>query len=219
MESLQFRTQEAIRLKEQSHTNEITAITIGTSKSQDVLRTALAMGMDKAIHVETPDGLHPMKIARILKQVILQKDFNLVLLGKQAIDDDYNQTSQVLAGLLKWPQATFASKVLVQDDRTSVEVHREVDGGISKLRVGIPAVISTDLRLNEPRFATLPKIMKAKKQKIDTFSLRDLKFQNDDLIPQLEVVEVNEPIKRQKGIMVQSVSELMEKLKNERKLF
>lgn len=121
--------------------------------------------------------------------------------------------------MLKWPQATFASKVIVHEDRSSVEVHREVDGGISKLSVSIPAVITTDLRLNEPRYATLPKIMKAKKQKIETLSTQDLKFGAEDLSPEVEVLEVNEPIKRQKGVMVQSVTELVEKLKKERKLF
>jgi electron transfer flavoprotein beta subunit len=206
----EIAVEEAIRLKEAGAAKEIVAVSIGPQKAQETLRTALAMGADRAILIKTDIAVEPLTVAKILRKIADEENPGLIILGKQAIDDDSNQTGQMLAGLLGWPQATFASKVVPADGR--LRVTREVDGGLQTLSLKLPAVVTTDLRLNEPRYASLPNIMKAKSKplaEIDpaTFGI--------DLEPRLKIVKTEEPGSRKAGMKVKSVAELVEKLRNE----
>jgi len=209
----EIAVEEAVRLKEAGVATEIIAVSIGVAQCQETLRTALAIGADRAILVETAVEAQPLGVAKVLKALVEKEQPRLVILGKQAIDDDANQTGQMLAALLGWPQATFASKVKVEGD--SVEVTREIDGGLETIAVKLPAVVTTDLRLNEPRYVTLPNIMKAKKKTLDTFTPDALGV---DFKPRLTTVKVVEPAKRGAGKQVASVAELVDKLKNEVKV-
>ncbi|CAH9109117.1 unnamed protein product [Cuscuta epithymum] len=204
--------EEALRIKEAGLATEVVAVTVGPTQSVETLRTGLAMGADRAIHVEEPRTLYPLSIAKILKALVDLEKPGLLLLGKQAIDDDCNQTGQMVAGLLQWPQGTFASKVVVEQEKQTVTVEREVDGGIETLCLDLPAVITTDLRLNQPRYATLPNIMKAKSKPIKKITLQEL---NVEIKSDIEIVQVNEPPKRKAGVILSSVDELIDKLKNE----
>jgi electron transfer flavoprotein beta subunit len=205
----EIAVEEAIRLKEAGSAEEIVAVSIGPAKAQETLRTALAMGADRAILVETDDEVEPLGVAKILKAVVEEESPGLVILGKQAIDDDSNQTGQMLAALLGRPQGTFASKVVIEGDQVSVT--REVDGGLETVKLAMPAVITTDLRLNEPRYASLPNIMKAKKKPLDTKSPADYGV---DTAPRLKTLNVSEPPVRQAGIKVEDVDQLVAKLKD-----
>lgn len=205
--------EEATRLKEQGAITEVVAISCGVAQCQETLRTAMAIGADRGILVQTEVKLEPLAVAKLLKALVEKEQPQLVILGKQAIDDDANQTGQMLAALLNWPQATFASKVEV--DSTSVKVTREVDGGLETLQLNLPAVITTDLRLNEPRYVTLPNIMKAKKKTLDVLTPADLGI---DVAPRLTLLNVNDPPERKAGIKVPDVKTLVEKLKNEAKV-
>ncbi|RED45073.1 electron transfer flavoprotein subunit beta/FixA family protein [Aestuariispira insulae] len=209
----EISVEEAIRLKEAGKATEVVVVSIGTAQSQDTLRNALAMGADRAILVEADGEVEPLAVAKILKGVIAEEEPGLVLLGKQAIDDDSNQTAQMLGALTGWPQATFVSKIELGDG--SMEATREVDGGLETIKVNMPAVVSVDLRLNEPRYASLPNIMKAKKKPLDTKAAADYGV---DVTPRLKTLKVSEPPARAAGIIVGSVSELVEKLKNEAKV-
>jgi len=209
----EIAVEEALRIREAGTASEVVAVSIGAAKSQETLRTALAMGADRGILVESASELQPLAVSKILAALVEREKPELVILGKQAIDDDSNQTGQMLAALLGWPQGTFASKVAFLDG--SVEVTREIDGGLETVALTLPAVITTDLRLNEPRYASLPNIMKAKKKPIDTYSLDDLGV---DVQPRLAVLRVTEPPSRQAGIKVSSVAELVDKLRNEAKV-
>lgn len=204
--------EEAIRLRESGDkgVEEIVAVSIGPAKAQETLRTALAMGADRAILIKTDDMVEPLGVAKTLKALIAREEPQLVILGKQAIDDDCNQTGQMLAALLDWPQATFASKVEVADG--ALRVTREVDGGLQTLALKLPAIVTTDLRLNEPRYASLPNIMKAKKKPLEELTPAELGV---DPAPRLKVLRTAEPPERKGGIKVDSVEELIEKLKNE----
>ncbi|MEC9251222.1 MAG: electron transfer flavoprotein subunit beta/FixA family protein, partial [Pseudomonadota bacterium] len=201
---------EAIRLKEKGVATEIIAVSVGPAQAQETIRTALAMGADRGILVQTDDTVEPLAVAKILKAITEEENPDIVLLGKQAIDDDSNQTGQMLAALLDWPQGTFASEVAIADGKANVT--REVDGGLQTVALQLPAVITTDLRLNEPRYASLPNIMKAKRKPIDTKAPTDYGV---DTAPRLEVLKVTEPPKREAGIKVESVAELVAKLKDE----
>ncbi|MEO6225701.1 MAG: electron transfer flavoprotein subunit beta/FixA family protein [Sphingomicrobium sp.] len=203
----EIAVEEAIRLKEQGVATEIVAVSIGPAKAQETLRTALAMGADRAILVQTDEEVEPLGVAKILAKIAEEEEPQLIVLGKQAIDDDNNATGQMLAALLAWPQGTFASKVEIADD---VTVTREVDGGLETVKLKLPAVVTTDLRLNEPRYASLPNIMKAKSKPFATKSPGDYGV---DVTRRLEVLKVVEPGKREAGIKVGSVDELVEKLK------
>jgi electron transfer flavoprotein beta subunit len=205
--------EEAIRLKEAGKASEIVAVSCGIAQCQETIRTALAMGADRGILVQTDGELQPLAVAKLLKAVVAKEQPQLVILGKQAIDDDCNQTGQMLAGLLGWPQATFASKLAPEDG--ALTVTREVDAGLEVVKLKLPAVITTDLRLNEPRYASLPNIMKAKKKPIDTLTPADLGV---DVAPRLKVLKVVEPPKRKSGVKVASVAELVDKLRNEAKV-
>ena len=205
--------EEAIRLKEAGDVEEIISISIGPEKAQETLRTALAMGADRAILVKTDEEVEPLAIAKILKAVVEQEDPEIVLMGKQAIDDDCNQTGQMLAALLGWGQGTFASDVKL--DGSSLYVTREIDGGLETVNLTLPAVITTDLRLNEPRYASLPNIMKAKRKLLDVKTPEDYKV---DISPRIKTLKVEEPAGRIAGIMVKSVSELVSKLRDEAKV-
>ena len=205
--------EEAIRLKEAGVASEIVAVSIGPSQCQETLRTALALGADRAILVETGAEVQPLAVAKILRRIAEKESPQLVILGKQAIDDDSNQTGQMLAALLGWPQATFASKVTISDG--GAQVTREVDGGLETIAIRLPAVITTDLRLNEPRYVTLPNIMKAKKKTLDVTRPEDLGV---DLTSRLKTLKVQEPPKRKSGVLVKTVEELVGKLKNEAKV-
>ena len=205
--------EEAIRLKEAGKATEIIAVSCGVQQCQETIRTALAMGADRGIHVQTDVELQPLAVAKLLKAVVAKEQPRLVILGKQAIDDDSNQTGQMLAGLLGWPQATFASKLA--PDAGSLTVTREVDGGLETVKLKLPAVITTDLRLNEPRYASLPNIMKAKKKPIEALTPDQLGV---DPSPRLKVLKVVEPPKRKSGVKVKSVAELVDKLRNEAKV-
>jgi electron transfer flavoprotein beta subunit len=202
--------EEAIRLKEGGKAAEVVAVSLGEPRCQETLRTALAMGADRAILVETTSELQPLAVAKLLQAIVAKEAPGLVLMGKQAIDDDSNQTPQMLAALLGWPQATFLSKLELGDGKATVS--REVDEGLEKLEVGLPAVLSVDLRLNEPRYASLPNIMKAKKKPVDTLKPEDLGV---DVAPRLQYLRFEEPPKRQAGAKVGSVAELVDKLKAE----
>jgi electron transfer flavoprotein beta subunit len=205
--------EEAVRLKEAGAATEIIAISVGSAQCQETLRTALAIGADRAILVETAVEAQPLAVAKILKAIVAKEQPGLVIMGKQAIDDDSSQTGQMLAALLNWSQATFASKVKVGG--TALEVTREVDGGLETISVNLPAVVTTDLRLNEPRYVTLPNIMKAKKKPFETLTPDALGV---DVAPRLKTLKVQEPPKRSAGQMVKSVAELVQKLKNEAKV-
>ena len=205
--------EEAVRLKEAGIASEIVAVSAGPAQCQETLRTALAIGADKAILVETDVELQPLAVAKILKALCEKEQAQIVLLGKQAIDDDSNQTGQMLASLMDIPQGTFASKVVVADGKVSVT--REVDGGLETVQLSLPAVVTTDLRLNEPRYVTLPNIMKAKKKPLDIIKPEDLSV---DITPRLKTIKVEEPPKRSAGVMVADVAALVEKLKNEAKV-
>ncbi len=209
----EIAVEEAVRLKEAGKITEIVAVSLGEKKSEDTLRTALAMGADRAIHVETDAKLEPLTVAKLLKAVADKEQPHILLLGKQAIDDDANQTAQMLAALLNAPQGTFASKVDLGTDE--VVIHREIDDGEETLTLKLPAVISTDLRLNEPRFVKLPNIMAAKKKPLEKITPADLGV---DTAVRLNVVKVAEPKARQAGVKVAGVAELVEKLKNEAKV-
>ena len=207
----EIAVEEAVRLKEKGGATEIVVVSIGPAKAQDVIRTALAIGADRGILVETPDvPVEPLAVAKILKGVVEAEKPDLVILGKQAIDDDCNQTGQMLAALLGWPQGTFASKLTI--DNGSAVVTREVDGGLETLRLKMPAVVTTDLRLNEPRYPSLPNIMKAKKKPLDTKKPEDFAV---DVAPRLKVLKIAEPPSRKAGVRVGSVAELVQKLKAE----
>ena len=204
----EIAVEEAIRLKEKGVATDIVAVSIGPAKAQETLRTALAMGADRAVLVQTEEEVEPLAVAKILKGIAAEENPDLIILGKQAIDDDCNQTGQMLAALLGWPQGTFASKVEVAG--SDLNVTREIDGGLETVKLAIPAVVTTDLRLNEPRYASLPNIMKAKSKPLATKSPGDYGV---DVAPRLETLKVNEPPKRQAGIKVGSVDELVGKLK------
>ncbi|HJW40107.1 MAG TPA: electron transfer flavoprotein subunit beta/FixA family protein [Rhizomicrobium sp.] len=206
----EIAVEEAIRLKESGAVTEIVAVSMGPQNCQETIRTALAMGADRGILVKTEAIVEPLAVAKILKGVVAAEQPGLVILGKQAIDDDCNQTGQMLAALLNWPQGTFASKVAIEED--GVSVTRDVDGGLQTVKLKMPAIVTTDLRLNEPRYASLPNIMKAKKKPIDEKNPADYGV---DIAPKLKVLKVTEPPKRQAGIKVKTVAELLDKLKNE----
>lgn len=210
----EIAVEEAVRLKEKGMATEIVAVTIGPKAAQETLRTALAMGADKAIHVETEmrtdQDLQPLAVAKVLAKLAETHKPDMFIVGKQSIDDDSNQTGQMLAGLLDWPQATFASKVALSADKTKATVTREIDGGLQTIEVALPAVVTADLRLNEPRYATLPNIMKAKKKAIDTVKAEDLGV---DLKSRLQVLSVSEPPQRKGGASVKSVDELVTALR------
>ena len=209
----EIAVEEALRLKEKGFATEVIAISIGVSQVQETIRNALAMGADSGIFVEVNETLEPLNIAKIISSVAKKENVDLMILGKQAIDDDMNATSQMVAALLNWPQATFASKIEIVDK--IAKVGREVDGGIENIEVNLPAVISTDLRLNEPRYASLPNIMKAKKKPINEIKVNDLGI---DIKQRLDILKVEEPSKRQSGIMLKTIEELVDKLKNEAKV-
>jgi electron transfer flavoprotein beta subunit len=205
--------EEAVRLKEKGAATEIVAVSLGVAQCQETLRTALAMGADRGVLVQTDGVLEPLAVAKLLKAVVDKEAPKLVILGKQAIDDDCNQTGQMLAALLGWPQATFASKLVVEGD--SAQVTREVDGGLETIAIKLPAIVTTDLRLNEPRYASLPNIMKAKKKPIDTLTPEALGV---DVSPRLETVKVEEPPKRSAGVKLRDVATLVAKLQSEAKV-
>ena len=205
--------EESVKLKESGKVKEVVAVTIGEEKAQETVRKALAVGADRGIHVKVDGIIEPLAVSKILKAVVEKEKPDLVFMGKQAIDDDCNQTGQMLAALLNWPQATFASKIEIKDK--SLEVTREVDEGLETIEVNVPAIVTCDLRLNEPRYASLPNIMKAKKKPLDQMSATDLGI---DTKPRIEQIKVEEPPKRKAGIKVANVAELVNKLKNEAKV-
>ncbi|MET3474107.1 electron transfer flavoprotein subunit beta/FixA family protein [Variovorax atrisoli] len=209
----EIAVEEAVRLKEKGVVTEVIAVSCGDAKSQETLRTAMAIGADRGILVETAEELQPLAVAKLLKALVDKEQPSLIILGKQAIDDDANQTGQMLAALADLPQATFASKVEVAGDKATVT--REVDGGLETVALTLPAVITTDLRLNEPRYVTLPNIMKAKKKQLDTVKPEDLGV---DVKPRLKTLKVAEPPKRGAGVKVPDVATLVDKLKNEAKV-
>ncbi len=209
----EIAVEEAVRLKEKGVLTEVIAVSCGVTQCQETLRTAMASGADRAILVETSEELQPLAVAKLLKALIDKEQPQLVILGKQAIDDDCNQTGQMLAALAGWPQATFASKVVVADGFATVT--REVDGGLETIKIKLPAVVTTDLRLNEPRYVTLPNIMKAKKKTMEVIKPADLGV---DVAPRNKTLEVSEPPKRGAGIKVPDVAPVVDKLKNEAKV-
>jgi electron transfer flavoprotein beta subunit len=209
----EIAVEEALRLKEAGKATEVIAVTIGPAGAVETLRTALAMGADRAIHVPHDGVTEPLAVAKALAAITKQEEPSLVIMGKQAIDDDFNQTGQILAALLGWPQATFASKLVLDGDKANVT--REVDGGLETIAVTLPAIVTTDLRLNQPRYASLPNIMKAKSKPVATLNPSDLGV---DLTPRLASISVSEPAKRQAGIKVKDVAELIDKLRNEAKV-
>ncbi|MDC0366337.1 electron transfer flavoprotein subunit beta/FixA family protein [Pelagibacteraceae bacterium] len=205
--------EESVRLKESGKVKEVVAITIGEDKAQETVRKALAIGADRGIHVKTDNYIEPLGIAKILKKVVEKEKPDMVFLGKQAIDDDCNQTGQMLAAMLNWPQATFSSKLNLKEK--SLEIVREIDEGLETLEINLPAIVTCDLRLNEPRFASLPNIMKAKKKPMEQLIAKDMGL---DLTNRIEQLKVEEPPKRKAGIKVANVAELVSKLKNEAKV-
>jgi electron transfer flavoprotein beta subunit len=209
----EIAVEEALKLKEAGKATEVVVVSIGVAACQETLRTALAMGADRGILVETDAEMQPLSVAKVLKALAAKESPGLFILGKQAIDDDANQTGQMLAALLDWPQATFASKVEI--DGAKARVTREIDGGLETVEIGIPAVITTDLRLNTPRYATLPNIMKAKKKPLENVKPADLGV---DVAPRLKTLKVAEPAQRKGGVMVKDVQELVDKLRNEAKV-
>jgi electron transfer flavoprotein beta subunit len=206
----EIAVEEAIRLKEAGKATEIIAVSIGPAQAAETIRTALAMGADRGILVKTEGTAEPLAVAKILKAIATAEQPGLIVMGKQAIDDDSNQTGQMLAALLGWPQGTFASKVTIEGD--ALLVTREVDGGLQTVKLKLPAIVTTDLRLNEPRYASLPNIMKAKKKPIDDKTAADYGV---DIKPHLEIVKTAEPPVRKAGVKVKTVAELIDKLKNE----
>ena len=205
--------EEAVKLKEAGKVKEIVAVTVGEEKAQETVRKALAVGADRGIHVKADGYIEPLGIAKILKKIVEKEKPDMVFLGKQAIDDDCNQTGQMLAAILNWPQGTFTSKINLKDK--TMEIVREIDEGLETLEINLPAVVTCDLRLNEPRFASLPNIMKAKKKPIDQMVAKDLGV---DITNRIQQLKVEEPPKRKGGIKVSSVAELVSKLKNEAKV-
>ncbi|MDC1463130.1 electron transfer flavoprotein subunit beta/FixA family protein [Alphaproteobacteria bacterium] len=205
--------EEAVKIKEAGKATEIVAVTIGEEKAQETVRKALAVGADRGIHVKVEGVVEPLAVAKILQKIVDKEKPDLVFMGKQAIDDDCNQTGQMLSALLNWPQATFASKIDIKDNK--LEIIREIDEGLETIEVNVPAVVTCDLRLNEPRYASLPNIMKAKKKPIDQMTAADLGV---DATPRVQQIKVEEPPKRKAGIKVSSVVELVQKLKNEAKV-
>ncbi len=211
----EIAVEEAVRLKEKGIVNEIIVLSIGNDKSQETIRTGLAMGGDRGVLIKIDDDdLDPLNVAKLIKGICEKESPDLIILGKQAIDDDCNQTGQILASLLKFPQATFASKV-EKIDSNSFNVTREIDGGLETISVKVPCVITTDLRLNEPRYASLPNIMKAKQKKIDLVDASSLSV---DLKKRVDIIEVNDPPERKPGVVVSDVDSLVDKLKNEAKV-
>ena len=211
----EIAVEEAVRMKEKNQVQEIVILSIGTDKSQETIRSGLAMGGDRGILVKTDkDQLEPLTVGKIIKAVADKEKPDLIILGKQAIDDDCNQTGQIVATLLEFPQATFASELKKNDDNT-LEVTREVDGGLETVKINIPCVVTTDLRLNEPRYASLPNIMKAKQKKIDVLEIASFGI---DIKDRLQILEVNEPPERKPGVKVDDVESLVNKLKNEAKV-
>lgn len=206
----EIAVEEAIRLKEGGSAEEIIAVSIGPDKAQETLRTALAMGADRAILIKEDAEVEPLAVAKILKAVVDEENPGMVIMGKQAIDDDCNQTGQMLAALLNWPQGTFASDVKIDGD--SVNVTREIDGGLETVKLNLPAVVTTDLRLNEPRYASLPNIMKAKRKPLDEKTPGEYDI---DISPRIKTLRVEEPAGRSAGVIVESVSELVSKLRDE----
>ena len=209
----EIAVEQALRLKEAGGAEEVVVVSIGPAQNQETIRTALAMGADRGIHIEALHDIEPLAVAKLLKAVVERENPGLVLVGKQAIDDDCNQTGQMLAALLGWAQGTFVSALDVAGD--TAKIVREVDGGLEHLEIKMPAIVSVDLRLNEPRYASLPNIMKAKKKPLDSLNVNDLGV---DIKPRLTVVKVEEPEAREAGIKVADVKELVEKLKNEAKV-
>jgi len=205
--------EEALRLREAGLVEEVITISIGPEKAQNTLRQSLAMGADRSIHVVTDESLEPLAVAKVLKTQVEKEQPGIVLVGKQAIDDDSNQTGQMLAAMMNWPQCTFISKLEMNADKATIT--REIDGGLEILEVDLPAVFSVDLRLNEPRYATMPNVMKAKKKPLEKIPLEDLGL---DVAPRITTLEVMEPPARSAGIIVESVTELLDKLKNEAKV-
>ena len=206
----EISVEEAVRLKEAGVATEIVLVSVGPQQAQETLRTGLAMGGDRALLIKTDELVEPLAVAKLLKAVVEEEQPGLVICGKQAIDDDSNQTGQMLSALLDWPQAAFASKIEIDGDAANVT--REIDGGLQKIKVALPAVMTADLRLNEPRYASLPNIMKAKKKPLDIKEVADFGV---DIAPRLEVLSTAEPAAREAGIKVESVTELVDKLKNE----
>jgi electron transfer flavoprotein beta subunit len=210
----EIAVEEAVRLKEKGIATEIVAVSIGPTQAQETIRTALAIGADRGIHVPSDAEVQPLAVAKLLAAIIKQEQPQLVILGKQAIDDDSNQTGQMLAALLGWAQGTFASKLAISGDHLSVT--REIDGGLETVSLALPAIVTTDLRLNEPRYASLPNIMKAKKKPIDTLTVDALGV---DIAPRFKTLSVDEPPKRVGGAKVADIAELVAKLRNEAKVF
>ena len=209
----EIAVEEAVRLQEAGTATEVIAVSIGPQQCQETIRTALAMGADRGILIQTDDEVQPLAVAKLLKAVVDKESPDLVILGKQAIDDDSNQTGQMLAALLGWSQATFASNIELNGDTANIT--REVDGGLETVKVSMPCIVTTDLRLNEPRYASLPNIMKAKKKPIDQMAPADLSV---DIAPRLTTLKVVEPTKREAGVMVEDVAQLVDKLQNEAKV-
>ena len=209
----EIAVEQALRLKEAGGASEVVVVSIGPAQNQETIRTSLAMGADRGIHIESSHDIEPLAVAKLLRAVVQRENPGLVLVGKQAIDDDCNQTGQMLAALLGWAQGTFVSALDVVGD--TAKIVREVDGGLEHLEIKMPAIVSVDLRLNEPRYASLPNIMKAKKKPIDSLTINDLDV---DIKPRLQVVKVEEPAAREAGVKVADVRELVEKLKNEAKV-
>ena len=206
----EIAVEEAIRLQEAGTVGEIVALSIGPQKAQETIRTALAMGADRGILIKTEELVNPLNVAKIIQKVVEEENPSLIILGKQSIDDDSNQTGQMLAALLGWAQGTFASEIKIEEG--NINVTREIDGGLQTIRIKLPAVITTDLRLNEPRYASLPNIMKAKKKVIDVKEPKDYDVSLDT---QIEILKVSEPAKREAGVIVETVEELVDKLKND----
>ena len=209
----EIAVEQALRLREAGGAEEVVVVSIGPAQNQETIRTALAMGADRGIHIEASHDIEPLAVAKLLKAVVERETPGLVLVGKQAIDDDCNQTGQMLAALLGWAQGTFVSALEVAGDKAKIV--REVDGGLEHLEIRMPAIVSVDLRLNEPRYASLPNIMKAKKKPLDSLTVDELGV---DISPRLTIVKVEEPAAREAGIKVADVKELVEKLKNEAKV-
>ena len=205
--------EEALRIKESGKADEVVILSIGGQKSQETIRTALAMGADRGILVQVDHEIEPLAVSKIIAKIAEEEKPGIILMGKQAIDDDSNQTPQMTSALLEWPQATFASKIEINDQKALIT--REIDEGLEKIKVNIPFVASCDLRLNEPRYASLPNIMKAKKKSLDLKSIEDIGI---DVKPRIEQIKVEEPPARQKGVMVSDVAELVQKLKHEAKV-
>ena len=205
--------EEAVKIKESGKATEVVAVTVGEEKAQETVRKALAVGADRGIHVKADGIIEPLAVSKILKKIVDKEKPDLVFMGKQAIDDDCNQTGQMLSALLEWPQATFASKIDLEDKK--LKVTREIDEGLETIEINTPAIVTCDLRLNEPRYASLPNIMKAKKKPIEQMNASDLGV---DIAPKIQQIKVEEPPKRKAGIKVSSVAELVQKLKNEAKV-